>query len=374
MRVFMRLVAPRWRKVISDLWINKTRTILVVLSIAVGVFAIGVILHARLVLATSLAATYEATDPAHATLYTLGSFPSSVAEAVRHVDGVEEAEARRSVVVRVQKGPDAWVNLQLVAIPDYNDIRVSRVRSAGGEWPPENHDIVIERSARAMLGVDVGDVATIKTAEGRERRVKVVGLSHDLQASLFILGGIGYGHISPDMLEWLGESRDFNELHVRVSQEAIDGGGFDGVIGDVQDKIERGGRTVLFTMVQRPGRLPAHYIVDAILAVLGSVGVLALILGGFLVVNTISAILTQQVQQIGIMKSFGARRYQLVGMYLVMVFLYGVLAFVVAVPVSGVAAYFITKNIGAMLNFDLTTFTLNPVALLVQAFVALLVP
>ncbi|NJO08166.1 MAG: hypothetical protein HC876_23140 [Chloroflexaceae bacterium] len=83
---------------------NKTRTVLVVLSIAVGVFAIGVIMHARLVLASSLAATYEATDPAHATFYTLASFPASLAESVRHVDGVEEAEARRSVVVRLRRG------------------------------------------------------------------------------------------------------------------------------------------------------------------------------------------------------------------------------------------------------------------------------
>lgn len=374
MQMFQRFVAPRWRKVISDLWINKTRTLLVVLSIAVGVFAIGVIMNARLVLSNSLTETYEATDPAHAMFYTLGSFPASLAEAVRHVDGVEEAEARRSVVVRLKKGPDAWVNVQLQALPDFDDIRVSRVRSAGGKWPPENHDIVIERSAVGLTGVDVGDVATIKTAEGRERKVKIVGLSHDLQASLFILGGIGYGHIHPDMLEWLGESRDFNELHVRVTQDAIDGGGFDSVIGDVQDKIERGGRTVLFTMVQRPGRLPADYIVDALLAVLGVVGILSLILGGFLVVNTISAILTQQVQQIGIMKSFGARTHQLVGMYLVLVLLYGVLAFVVAVPLSSVAAYYITMRIGALLNFDLTMFTLNPVALVVQAVVALCVP
>ncbi|NJO08167.1 MAG: ABC transporter permease, partial [Chloroflexaceae bacterium] len=215
---------------------------------------------------------------------------------------------------------------------------------------------------------------TIKTPDGRERRVKVVGLSHDLQASLFILGGIGYGHMNSAMLEWLGEDGDFNELHVRVSQEAIDRGLFKTVVDDAQDKIERSGRTVLFTMVQAPGALPAHFIVDALLAVLGSVGVLALILGGFLVVNTISAILMQQVQQIGIMKSFGACRHQLVGMYLLMVFLYGMLAFIVAVPLASVGAYFITMSIGALLNFDLTRFTLNPVALVVQGVVALVVP
>jgi putative ABC transport system permease protein len=368
------MIRPRWRKILSDLWINKTRTILVVLSIAIGVFAIGVIINARLVLSRSLLATYEATDPAHATFLTMDSFPASLADAVRHVPGVEDAESRRSVMVRLQTDRDEWINLQLQAIPDYADMRVSRVRPERGVWPPEAHDIVLERSALAMTGANVGDVVTIKTPEGKKRRVRIVGLSHDLQASLYVLGGIAYGHINADMLEWLGVSRDFNELHVRVSQEAIARGQFKTVVDAAQDKIERSGRTVLFTLVQLPGQLPADYIVQAMLAILGAVGVLALILGGFLVVNTTSAILTQQVQQIGIMKSFGARTSQLVGMYLVMVLLYGLLALIVALPLSSVAAYYLTRLIGGLLNFDLTPFTVAPSALVAQVLVALLVP
>ena len=34
---------PRWRKVLKDLWTNYERTALVVLSITIGVFAVGVI-------------------------------------------------------------------------------------------------------------------------------------------------------------------------------------------------------------------------------------------------------------------------------------------------------------------------------------------
>ena len=40
----MRWLSPRWRKVMRDLWSNKTRTILVLLSIAVGVTAIGMVM------------------------------------------------------------------------------------------------------------------------------------------------------------------------------------------------------------------------------------------------------------------------------------------------------------------------------------------
>ncbi len=37
------MIRPRWQKVIADLWGNRTRSILVVASIAVGLFALGVI-------------------------------------------------------------------------------------------------------------------------------------------------------------------------------------------------------------------------------------------------------------------------------------------------------------------------------------------
>ena len=36
------MLSPRWRKVWRDLWSNKTRTLIVLLSIAVGVTAIGI--------------------------------------------------------------------------------------------------------------------------------------------------------------------------------------------------------------------------------------------------------------------------------------------------------------------------------------------
>ena len=45
---------PRWRKVLSDLIDNKARTLLVVLSIAVGVFAIGVIAGAYVIISEDI--------------------------------------------------------------------------------------------------------------------------------------------------------------------------------------------------------------------------------------------------------------------------------------------------------------------------------
>src|SRR5919205_3973682 len=101
------MISPRWRKVLRDLWSNKTRTLLVVLSIAVGVFAVGTIVSSRLILSSDLSANYAATNPASALLRT-APFDNELVETVRRMDGVGEAEGRRRVAVRIQIGPDEW--------------------------------------------------------------------------------------------------------------------------------------------------------------------------------------------------------------------------------------------------------------------------
>ena len=48
---------PRWRKVWHDLIDNKARTLLVVFSIAVGVFSIGVIAGAYQIISQDMSAS-----------------------------------------------------------------------------------------------------------------------------------------------------------------------------------------------------------------------------------------------------------------------------------------------------------------------------
>jgi putative ABC transport system permease protein len=64
------MLAPRWHKVLRDLWSNKTRTVLVVLSIAVGVFAIGMITGTSEMMFRELAKGYERINPVQAAVYT----------------------------------------------------------------------------------------------------------------------------------------------------------------------------------------------------------------------------------------------------------------------------------------------------------------
>ncbi len=108
--------------------------------------------------------------------------------------------------------------------------------------------------------------------------------------------------------------------------------------------------------------------------VLNVLGGLAVLLSMFLVINTVNALLSQHVRHIGIMKAVGGRTGQIVAMYLVLVMSYGLLAFVIAAPLSAVAAYETSKMLAGMVNIGLGGFHVVPSALAMQAGLALLIP
>jgi len=107
---------------------------------------------------------------------------------------------------------------------------------------------------------------------------------------------------------------------------------------------------------------------------LSLIGIFALILSGFLVVNTISALLAEQRRQIGMMKAIGGTGRQIIGIYLVLVTVYGLLSLVVALPVGMGLAYLFTLAVTQFLNTSILNFYLPLPVFILQLIAALLVP
>jgi putative ABC transport system permease protein len=107
---------------------------------------------------------------------------------------------------------------------------------------------------------------------------------------------------------------------------------------------------------------------------MGVLGTLSLVLSGFLVVNTVNAVLAQQISQIGVMKAVGATARRVVRVYLVMVLIYGMMAVIVAVPLAAVAAQALAGALLSILNIEVGRLEFVPRAVVVQLAVGLVVP
>jgi len=364
-----------WRKVWRDLWGNKVRTILVMLSIAVGVFAVGYVSSSFVMIMNDMDADYQSANP-HAAIIYSDPFDDGLLRAARRVPGVGRAEGRSSLTARVIVGPDEKVSIGIVAIPPVEEIQIDYIRAntPGSELALADREIFIERSALDALPVKPGDIVRIELPDGRVRELRVAAIVHDVTGFPYMFSGQVAAFVTPETIEWLGGSPDYNQMYLTVAERPKDEAHVREVAQGVVDKIERSGREVYLTFVFQPGRHFASDITQALGLMMGFLGALAVFLSAFLVINTITALLSQHVRQIGMMKAIGGRTLQLMGMYIVLVLSFSVLALVVAVPLSTFLAYGTVSGIATFLNFNLGQFRLPLESLLLQVGVALVVP
>ncbi len=370
------VLSPRWRKVWADLADNKLRTLLVVLSISVGVFAVGMIYSSYLMFERDLDRSWRAALPASASLYA-DPFDEELVASIRSLRGVKEADGRRNVDLRVRGAGGEWKQMFLTAIPDYQKQKVNVVRPQSGAWPPGDGDVLLERSSLDALGVNEGGSITVETPAGRSRTLKVTGVVYDPSQipSMFI--GRYYGYINMDTLEKLDEPRMLDQVNFVVEPWVLKGkdtAPIEAIGRKAWTKLEQGNTTVFWLQVNKPGEHQLQGAINAMLLLLAVLGALSLCLGTFLLINTVSAILTQQTRQIGIMKSIGARRDQILALYLALVGAFGVLSLVVAAPLGALAADAVTRFMAGIFNFDSGGLELPPRVLLLEAAVAIMVP
>ncbi len=372
---------PRWKKVLGDLWSYKTRTLLVVLSIFVGVFAVGVIGGAQTTLSQEMTQAYEATNPAHAIISVSeqDGLTDSLVESIRDMDGIASAEAQTTISAKAYLGTDRWLDMQIIAIPDYEEMAIESFEAIVGTFPPPDKTIMIERSGLGLgegkVNASVGDTILIERPDGKQRIIRISGAVRDLAQPPSSLANMATGYISFETLQWLGASHTYTQLQLRFTGDTTNYDHNKALARTVYDKIQKSGRNPSFPQVSQPGQHWATSFVSGISALMGMLAVLAIILGGFLVTNTIAALLAQQTRQIGILKSIGARPRQIMGLYLVLVLCFGLLAFSFALLLTPLAVRGFVGVVMGFFNFDPPATIQVPIGVFViQAIVSLLVP
>ena len=364
----------RWIKVYSDLWNNRSRTTLVILSIAVGVFALGMIVSTQEALTASLASQYADLHPADVIIKTAPMLDDSFVTSIRHMRGVDEAEGRRSLLLRISLdgNGETWRDLTFYAIPDFDEQRLLRVWEQSGSWPPEKGDVLLERATIAYLGMESGDEILVKTPQGKKYTLRVTGIAHDLYRIPPVIEGWVYGYVSMDTIRWMGQSEGYNELYLDAN--ATTNVEIRALADKAADRIEGEGLPVYQKTLPDQGVHPLNFIIETVLILLGLLAALSMFLSGLLVVNVISALIAQQEKQIGIMKAIGARSMQIIGLYFGMVLVLGLAACLIAIPFSKLGASALAEFVAELINFDPPKVEYTLSALLTQFGVGLIVP
>ena len=334
-------------KVFRDLWANSGRTLQVVFIIAIGAAAIGMILGTRNLVISGMQGAWRAMNPAMINLFIGPAIDEDDLLVLQSVDGVVEIEGLGNTIIEWRVNPnDEWQSGGLNFRLDYTDQKLNKLELVEGDWPTEKISS-IGQGEDQFFGIPKNGMIYLRV-DDKEYTIQTDGVIYNQMQQPAYFGGTAQFYASQDEYERLVGDRDFSQVLVTGEQ-------YDEVkTAELADRLQ--------TRIEKMGSDSGRWIVDpnehffqasldAIFLLLGVMGGLALALGLLLVYTTINAIISQQVDQIGIMKAIGARTWQILRLYLTSILAYSFLALLIALPLGLIGAWgisnYLTSSFGA---------------------------
>lgn len=296
-----------WNRMLTD----RARLTLTVTAVALGV----TVLTAALVLATS---TRETLQHSYAQVYAgvdvvvrppdLGSsggdgarIPLDALHSARALPGVASVEGRRSTVAQLEFGDGATEPALATSVPANVDRAGLRVRS--GELPADADEVAIDAAVARRLGVELGDRVRVLLPD-REVRVTVVGTVGfgPLDA---LAGGARILFDSDNASDVIGRA-PFDELHVLVRS------------GTTVEQVKSGLDNALDPSLvvlsgDEAAAMAAEVAADgtrAVSLVVLAVASIALLVGAFVIANTLRMLGSQRRRELALLRAIGATRAQ----------------------------------------------------------------
>lgn len=368
-----------WLKTLRDLWLYKSRTILVVLAIAIGTAAVGVATTSFIVLRDDLRDGYLGTNPAHAVLDLAaagaGGVDEALAERVAELPEVAKVEPRREAAGRLALPGGETRPMRLWVLPDFDSEAVGMLyRESGAIIPPPDGALLLERAAVPVLGIAQGDTVAIQVIGGDTVELTVAGFVNDMAVIPTTVTSDVYGYMAGNTAAALGLPEGYNQLRLTVSDEEPDRAAVEAAVTTVTEWLADESIIVTRANIPEPGVHLMQRSVDTGLLMIGILGGLTLLLSAFLVTNVMSAVIAQQVPIIGVLKAMGGGRGLVLRQYGRMVAIFGLMALALAVPLGLAGAWFQSSYLAGQLNYDIPSFGLPWATLLIQLAGALLVP
>ena len=155
-------MSSRWKKVWGDFWGNKGRTVLTIITIAVGTFAVGFNDSMANYMLESMDGDYLSANPSEAMVYT-SRIDEDYVELARKVPGVNAVEGRSTAGGNVIKEGADPLTIQFTAIEDPANLTLNQLKPVPGEsvLPPlGDREVLVDASAQAA-GYKPGDTLIV---------------------------------------------------------------------------------------------------------------------------------------------------------------------------------------------------------------------
>lgn len=360
-----------WNKVWFDLWHNRMRTLLAVSSIAAGVFVVGTMFGMSDLLISNLDKNHKAVVPPHMNVALGELVDRDVLIDLKNVPGVEDVDPYCNISVSYKIDPNKdWRPGVIQLRDDFTAQKYEMVQLREGDWPHKG-EIGIERMAAGFLNAGVGDKVIFKI-DNKEWAYPITGkIRHPFVPPPQFMD-LAFFFANGETLERFGiPDGKFNSVFVRVTPYSVDHA--KEVATAIKDHLAKQNISVGAIVYEDPDRHWGRAFFDSITLVLQLLAVMSVIISAVLVYNTLSNLITQQTNQIGILKAIGGKSGTIVQIYLSEALVYGLLALLISIPLGALVAFSMTQSFLALFNIDYTQFEVSTQAVTFQVISAIAV-
>ncbi|MBL6980020.1 MAG: FtsX-like permease family protein [Anaerolineales bacterium] len=361
-----------FRKVWRDLWRNFGRTVMVVLSIAIGVMAVGMVVSGNQMVLGQMAQSHLDSNPSHGVLYIAGLASEDTIRSLRRVEGVDDIEGFADATIRWKSTLDGeWQDGHIITYTDYENQKYDQLTLMDGNWPTEKL-IAVEAAHIESFGVpEIGGTVYFEINE-RARALEVNGVVRNPFEWPLPFGQNAAFYVTPDIFQKIAGFRGADQLRITLTNYSEDN--FYLVADRINEKLQKIGLSVGYSEPFHPEEHYLQEMINGVGMVLSVMAVGSLGLSTLLVINTINALIAQQIPQIGIMKAIGALRRQISGLYMSIILVYALLSLLIAVPLGAYGGNTLAQWMLYLLNVPVIPFKILPEVLILQILVGLLVP
>jgi putative ABC transport system permease protein len=344
------------KKIAGDLHTNPGRTLIIIVALVIGLWGVGSILVSYTVLSQDLNRNFLMTSPPHA-IMTSKNFGQMNAADLKKRSEIDSVEFRDFASLRIETGPDEWLPLWLYGVGDFHDFKIARIydRNGKGKPPvaPKDGEIVVERDGLKFSDLKAGSEARIRSG-GRILSVPVSGIVFDPAQAPGTQDHLIYAYADEKTFSDMTGGPGKRRLYVRF-KDVTSRKDVERLTGSLKDYFDSVGIKIDGVDIPKFESHPHQWQLNTLLYLVGGIGFLAFLMGAVLVSQLMSAILSMQIRQIGILKAIGASRRKIFMIYMSMVLVLGIISGAVAIPLAVKFGFAYSYFVADILNFEILT-------------------
>ncbi len=387
------MLKTRARKIFRDIISRKGRTLLVVMSILIGVFGVTVMFSMADLIIGQLRADLKPEQISHNHIYVVSPGETispeqnqAFLDQLGQLPNVVDIEGQAVYPVYWQQTPtndptDYNSGYMVAFTESFGQVNLEPVaRVTKGRYPaPDVHEIAVEQRFANAHNIGIGDSLSFRPLSSDTGPV----------ASWTIVGLVlhPYFTISPALMSDIPPENaiyaNYNDaqqivgfpglsaIQVRYTSYEAAQAGNDALQAALTSETPY---VAVFSFIDDPNNNFLLKVVSQVTDVFAALGVVAMVVSGFLVTNVINTIVLEQKVQIGVMKSLGATMWDLFAIYAGMALVYGaigtILGIAIAVPVGG----WMARELAFSAFTYIDGIKISPFGIMVGAVMGLLVP